>query len=495
VQALFQTRQRAIFASIFGLFLLTICAGSIKAEQMVDSRMRLIVLTDIGNEPDDAESMVRLLLYSNDIALEGLVASTSRHLPVGTNPQLIHERVDAYELVLANLRAHDPRYPDAQYLRSITVSGSTVYGMTGVGEGKNTAASNLIIAAVDKDDPRPVWVAIWGGGADLAQALWTVRATRTPEEVARFVAKLRVYSISDQDDASVWARARFPELFWVVSVHGFTNYSLATWTGISSPYAGSDTVIVSKEWLATHIQAKGPLGALYPTPVYIMEGDTPSFLSLIPNGLNAPERPDWGGWGGRYVQPSADFGLWANAADTVMGVDGARQMSPQATIWRWRGGFQPDFAMRMQWSVTPDYDDANHAPMAMLNGVSGSAPLRIKACPNAPVMLSAAGSSDPDGDVLQYRWIFYREAGGLLSPAVTLSTQEGENTQVTIADTVQTDQFFPPKDYNVHVILEVTDNAAMPVTRYRRAIITVPGAESHRAPAQDCMVTPKGPSH
>ena len=481
---------------LFAPFMLLVGCASVSAKSPEpDQRARLIVLTDIGNEPDDAESIVRLLLYSNDIALEGLVASTSRHLPVGTNPPLIHERIDAYGQVLPNLRAHDPRYPDADYLHSITVSGSTVYGMTGVGDGRDTAASNLIIAAVDKDDPRPVWVAIWGGGADLAQALWTVRATRTSEEVARFVAKLRVYSISDQDNASVWARARFPELFWVTSVHGFTNYNLATWTGISSPYAGSDAAIVSKEWLATHIQAKGPLGALYPTPAYIMEGDTPSFLSLIPNGLNAPERPDWGGWAGRYVPPSVDFGLWASAADTVTGVDGARQMSPQATIWRWRGGFQPDFAMRMQWSVSPDYDGANHAPMAMLNGVSGAAPLRIKACPNAPVMLSAAGSSDPDGDALQYRWIFYREAAGLFSPAVTLSAEEGDKIEVTIADTVQTDQFFPPKEYDVHVILEVSDNAAMPVTRYRRAIITVPGAESHRSPAQDCMVTPKGPSH
>lgn len=136
---------------------------------------RVIVLTDIGNEPDDAESMVRLLLYSNDMAIEGLVAATSRHLPDRIHREMIEQRVDAYGKVLANLRKHDPRYPDVEILRRHILSGSPVYGMTGVGEGRDTDASRAIIAAADRDDPRPLWIAIWGGAADLAQALWRVR--------------------------------------------------------------------------------------------------------------------------------------------------------------------------------------------------------------------------------------------------------------------------------------------------------------------------------
>ena len=38
---------------------------------------RLFVLTDIENEPDDAQSMVRLMTYSNQLEIEGLVATTS----------------------------------------------------------------------------------------------------------------------------------------------------------------------------------------------------------------------------------------------------------------------------------------------------------------------------------------------------------------------------------------------------------------------------------
>lgn len=455
---------------------------------------RVIVLTDIGNEPDDAESMVRLLLYSNDMAIEGLVAATSRHLPDRIHREMIEQRVDAYGKVLANLRKHDPRYPDVEILRRHILSGSPVYGMTGVGEGRDTDASRAIIAAADRDDTRPLWIAIWGGAADLAQALWRVRATRTPEDTARFVSRLRVYSISDQDDAGPWARAYFPQLFWETSVHGFTRYNLGTWLGISAPQKGADQAPVSKTWLSANIVGKGPLGALYPLPAYIMEGDTPSFLNLIPNGLSVPERPDWGGWGGRYDKLSDGLGLWTTTTDSVVGTDGAHYMTPQATIWRWRSAFQNDFAARMAWSLTRDYKAANHAPMVTLNDNDGMAPVTIRACPNSPVTLSAAGSRDPDGGTLSYRWFHYREASGLFAPQASLSAPTGDKTEVTIGDTARIDQFTPPASYQVHVILEVSDDGSPSLTRYRRAIITVPGSSDSKS-ASGCSVRPIAPVH
>ncbi|MET0375145.1 MAG: nucleoside hydrolase-like domain-containing protein [Rhizorhabdus sp.] len=462
--------------------------------QALSSRQRLIVLTDIGNEPDDSESMVRLLLYSNEIDIEGLVATTSRHHPRSPIRQLIDERVAGYRKVLANLRVHDGRYPDADALQQRVLVGSAVYGMSGVGQGKDTAASRRIIKAVDSPDPRPVWISVWGGAADLAQALWTVRATRSAAALERFVAKLRVYSISDQDDAGPWARAYFPKLFWIADVHGFTRYSRATWGGISGPFPGADQSVVSKEWLQTNIRGIGPLGALYPLPAYIMEGDTPSFLNLIPNGLSVPERPDWGGWGGRYDRLSTDLGLWTTTSDMVRGADGEIIDSSQMTIWRWRGAYQNDFAARMQWSVTPRYKDANHAPEVTLNGRDGRAPVEIAACPGKPVALSAAGSKDADGDRLTYRWMSYREAGGLFIPSIKLSSDTGERTEVTIGDTARTDQFTPPAVYPIHVVLAVTDSGRPALTRYRRAIITVPGAASPTSTAA-CAVRPIPPVH
>jgi hypothetical protein len=464
------------------------------AQASVQVRPRLIVLTDIGNEPDDSESMVRLLLYSNDIDIEGLIAATSRHLPNRVHAELIEERVAAYGQALTNLRKHDRRYPEVVQLRQRVRSGSRVYGMSGVGKGKDTAASRLIIEAVDRPDPRPVWIAVWGGAADLAQALWKVRSTRSPQQVERFVSKLRVYSISDQDDAGPWARAHFPNLFWVTSIHGFTRYLLGTWYGISGPLPGADSAVVSRTWLDQNIRSKGPLGAVYPRPAYIMEGDTPSFLNLIPNGLTVPERPDWGGWGGRYEKLTDSLGLWTTTLDSVKGHDGKLYTTPQATVWRWRAAFQNDFAARMAWSVTPDFKLANHAPDLRLNGSGGTGPLEIAGCPGVPIPLSASGSTDRDGDQLTYKWWWYPEASGLFAPRLRLASATGADTSVAVDATVRTDQFTPPASYKLHVILEVTDTGTPQLTRYRRAIISVPGAGFGSA-TKSCAVKPLPPVH
>ena len=95
-------------------------------------------------------------------------------------------------------------------------AGQVHYGMADVGAGKTSAGARAIVRAADRADPRPLWVALWGGANTLAQALFDVRATRSAEELARFVARLRVYSISDQDDAGPWIRREFPALFYVV---------------------------------------------------------------------------------------------------------------------------------------------------------------------------------------------------------------------------------------------------------------------------------------
>jgi hypothetical protein len=444
--------------------------GQTRAQE--HDRQRLIVITDIGTEPDDIESMVRLLTYANEIEIEGLIASTSRHLASRTHPELIEQRVDAYGEVLGNLRVHDPRYPDADELRARIRSWRPEYGMSGVGDGRGNAASQLIIDAVDRDDPRPVWVSVWGGAAPLAQALWTVRATRSPEEVDRFVSRLRVYTISDQDDAGPWARTNFPRLFWISSIHGFGNYQLSTWVGISSAQPGADPAPISRRWLRDNIQ-HGPLGSLYPLPIFIMEGDTPSFLNLIDNGLSQPEHPDWGGWGGRWEQPSAEFGLWADALDLVVGIDGREYHTNQATIWRWREAFQHDFAARIQWSVTPEFGDANHAPQLVVNGVGGTLPLTVQACPGQPVALSAVGSVDPDGDSLTYRWWRYTDMGGFWKPGLTLADSDSVEAKVTVDPWVQPFEF-PLNDFQrFHIILEVRDQGTPALTRYRRVLLDV----------------------
>ncbi|MEJ0060795.1 MAG: nucleoside hydrolase-like domain-containing protein [Terricaulis sp.] len=456
-------------AARFVCIALIACAALAASPASAQEKPRVFVLTDIGNEPDDAESLVRFLLYANAFDIEGIAATTSRWQRDSVRPDLIAERVEAYGRVLPNLRVHAEGYPSARALERRIVQGRAAFGMAGVGDGKDTPASNALIAAVDRADTRPVWVLVWGGAVELAQALWHVRATRSPEEVARFVAKLRVYSISDQDDAGPWVRHEFREIWWIVSLHAYSQYARATWSGISGEGlygfdpGGPDSTLVSNEWLETHVR-RGPLGALYPPWRYIMEGDTPSFLHLIPNGLNAPEHPNYGGWGGRYGRVSAHDTIFTDSIDAVTGANGALFHSAQASIWRWREAYQNDFAARIAWSTTRRFADANHNPIVLLNQSADQEPLVIDAAPGAAIMLDAAGSRDPDGDALSYRWLQYAEAGGPDAASEARITAEAPGrARIDLPDAAG--------DY--HFILEVHDDAPLPLFAYRRAIVRV----------------------
>jgi len=449
-------------------------------------RPRVVVLTDIEADPDDTQSLVRLMLYTNDLDIQGIVATTSVHMRGTVHPESVRAVIDRYARVRPNLLKHDPAYPPAQQLLAKVSQGLPVYGMAGVGDGHDSAGSNLLLRAIEADDPRPLWITVWGGANTLAQALYRLQHTTAPERLARLVGRLRVYTISDQDDSGAWIRKTFPTLFYIVSPGSYGN---ATWMGMHEAVDGIDNTTVSNQWLATHIQqGHGPLGAAYPDVAYGMEGDTPSFLGLIPNGLDAPEHPDWGGWGGRYVaripaieetDPQGFNGgvpveqetrpIWTNAADTYtpsVPADYGRAIKPasqsfkgnRVTIWRWRDDFQNDFAARMAWTTQP-YARANHAPLPAL--AHGD---RLTVHGGDWFTLDASGSMDPDGDSLGYHWFEYREAGTLAQP-LELGT---ENLKHTAARAPLVD-----RPATAHVILRVTDKGSPPLSRYKRVIVTV----------------------
>jgi hypothetical protein len=447
-------------------------------EASAAERPRVVVLTDISNEPDDEESLVRFLVYSNEFEVEGLIATTSTHLRTKTREDLIRRQIEAYGQVRANLEKHAPGYPTPEQLLAVTHTGQPGYGMEAVGTGKAAAGSRRIIEVVDHPDERPVWISVWGGANTLAQALWDVRETRSPEDLARFVAKLRVYTISDQDDAGRWLRLEFPGLFYIVSPsnQGWKEYWQATWTGISGdrhyangPFHAFD--LVDNPWLERNvISDHGPLGALYPKLAYIMEGDTPSFLGLVDNGLGWHVSPAYGGWGGRYVlfQSYAETRpIWTNSMDsrdTVTADDGYTYTSDMATIWRWREHFQHDFAARMDWCVAPEYDQANHNPVAVLNGDTTKDVLEIEARPGETVSFSAEGSRDPDGDIFTTSWFVYPEAGTHRG-MVLLSDSGGPQTRMVAPDV--------EKPETVHVIMQLEDQGRPHLFAYRRAVVTV----------------------
>ncbi|MBX2842342.1 MAG: DUF1593 domain-containing protein [Flammeovirgaceae bacterium] len=477
---------KCFFAKKFALKnYLTILFALIAVTVVAQEKNRLIILTDIGGDPDDQMSMVRLMTYANHFDIEGLIATPhSGEDPV--EPEYIENIVKAYGKVRDNLAIHEPGYPSEAYLLERISEGHELDGMDGVGEGKDSPGANLLIKAVDQEDERPLWVAVWGGPNVLAQALWKVRETRSPEELAKFVSKLRVYAISDQDNSGPWIRKQFPDLFYIVTpgVNAGGGFHHATWIAIGGDkfhgrFDGADFSLVTNEWLDKNVRRKGPLGAIYPHWKFMMEGDTPSFFYLINNGLSSPEHPDWGGWGGRYelytpkmekwfLEPETRP-IWTNVQDEVLGFDGEWHTSNHATIWRWRSEYQNDFSARMDWTIKP-YDEANHPPVIKLDH-----PEYIIAKPGEQVELSATNTTDPDGDAVSYEWFCYEEAGTRAmsnsSTGVKHDIQNFDQPKASLK--VKTSRVMPPGTGTMHIILAVTDHGKPRLTRYKRVIIDV----------------------
>jgi hypothetical protein len=488
-----------VFGSLILIFALSKAThAQHKLDEITVEKPRVLVLTDITNEPDDQQSLVRFLIYSNEFDVEGFVATTSNWMRDDVRSDVIKKLIQAYGEVRENLQKHASGYPSMDYLLERTKAHLPVFGMNGVGEGKSTEGTQLIIDAVDKVDKRPVWITVWGGASALAQALWEVRENRTPAELKEFSSKIKVYTISDQDDAGHWIRNNFPNVFYIVSANepnGGAWYHRATWTGIAGDkfYQNGPMYkfkLVQNPWLEENIMTDhGPLGAMYPRVEFIMEGDTPSYLGLIRNGLGWSLSPAFGGWGGRY-QLEQTFGetreIWTNTRNSrdKVSVDGRAYVSDQATIWRWRDDFQYDFAARMDWSVS-SYDQANHNPVVDVNGHKGKEVLKTTVSPGDTIQFDASGSSDPDNDELSFNWWIYPEAGttfrwwifreaGTYPGDVRVSNSNSPRAQIEIpASYLRDDNFRPESDNSVHLILEVTDNGEPEMTSYRRIIIDI----------------------
>lgn len=445
----------------------------------VPLKPRIVVLTDISPthvEPDDMESIIRLFACADLFEIEGLVATTGWS-SAGNNAdwiKLIHNAINAYEKDLSNLRKRSDQtghltdetrqqigyWPSPDYLRSSTVVGSQKMGMKFIGQQNNSPGSDLIIKLADEPDERPIWVQAWGGGNTLAQAIWQVQQTRTPEQLKAFLRKLRVYTITDQDGAQKPGNV----INWSESSHQwmrreFEKNLLFIWDESAWKYQNGTG---KRNWdeYATHIQGHGHLGSMYPKYKYGVEGDSPSFFYVLPNGLNEPEQPGFGGWGGYFMRATGPD----KATQSYVNQPG----TPANSISRkYETRFYPaifnDFSARMDWAK----DGAgNRNPIVSVNGDSRIAAIKLTPAPGYSVTLDASASKDPDGNELKFSWWVISEAGTYPNDVAIVGSDSMRATVKVPEDSA---------GKSIHVICEVTDHGTPSLTSYRRIIMEPTG--------------------
>ena len=463
-----------------------------------------IIITQDG-EVDDINSLIRTLLYANDLDIAGIVQTSSvyhysgdeEHEPyrwMGTD--WMYELLDAYADCYPNLTAHDPNYPAAEELRQITVVGN----VKAEGEMEEvTEGSELIRECIMDDDPRTLHIAVGGGANTTARALKSIekayKDTAEWEDVYRKVCgKVVLAAWGAQDNAYetyisqvwpdipmldvsgasgpigyLWGQTDIPmsalkklEGSWMYENldqgHGPLLDKYVTWgdgthldgEGDSDQFGENEALVGSLDWWGGQW-----MGLIYNRYDFLSEGDSPDWLRAIDNGLRAGEDMTYGGWGGRYVPME-----YAANPDAVYYTS-----APETSMAHWMEAIQNDFATRADWCVTPVYENANHAPIVTI-----AEGLDFTAAPGEQVSLSAV-SGDPDGDMVSYDWWQYAEAdtyAGSRDGNVRISHVDGDPAKVTV--TVPNDA---AAGDTIHIVLTLSDNGEHSLSAYQRVIITV----------------------
>ena len=461
-----------IFACIVAA-LMALPMGAQRTRQDSTLKPRLVVCTDIAPgdvEPDDMESMVHLMAYADMFEIEALITSVGWNCdPYPMEWSLYMYRVmGAYATDVKNLMKRSGQkeflsmeqenasqrigyWPSAEYVTSRVVMGSENGGIRSIGEQNDSPGSNLLIRLADEDDPRPIYVAAWGGANTLAQAIWRVKQTRSVDEVSDFVKKFRLYTITDQDmdyahrmdrarSSHMWLRKEFKDDLQFIWDEG-------TWQ--------EQCELGKQNWTQhqQYIQPKGALGKEYPNYKWGVEGDTPSFLYVLPNGLNDPEDPHQAGWAGyheRGMCPDSLTTAWTSWLEPVRSISvGYKQ--------RFYPDEMADFKARMQWA---DEGKGNRNPVVVINGHRGPSPLVIHAKAGETVRLDASKSYDPDDDKFTNNWWQQPEIG-----TAKLDIQGSDVAEVRI-----------PQDaagQTLHIVCEVCDQGPFLLKGYQRVIIVV----------------------
>lgn len=476
----------------------TLC-GQIQAE--VD-KPRLLIMADMGNETDEEQQMIHMLMYSNMFDLEGLIACSGLYLHsevkhdrfrMKVHPELFTKLINEYAKVRPNLEKHADGWPTPDFLHSIVRSGSDVFGMKAVGEGRSNKGSRFIESAILKKDPRKLYIVANAGTNPLAQALIDLDAKYSDEEMKELCERIIVFENGAQDNAGAWIMSRYPHIAWHRSNHqtycyGGPDYGKFgealgpyTWEPYKRDSDGQD------EWAAEHIKKDhGPLGAIYPYRNRFIEGGgTIPWMGLAFPGLTVPEKLYWGGQSGRFSRKMhknirsrhpgiradeeayGDFYMFESDSESDVWTDSEENKEykgREVPVWRFRRMMFNDFKARMDWCVK-EFDEANHNPVAAFNGDTADDVIELTVKPGQELELDASATTDPDNDKLTFNWWIYNEAGNYAKPII-IKNPTATKTKLMIPEDAG--------DKEIHLILEVQDNNPIAsMYDYRRIILNV----------------------
>ncbi|QJW91280.1 DUF1593 domain-containing protein [Spirosoma taeanense] len=478
--------------------------------QVPQGKQRTIVTTD--GEVDDVDTFIRMLLYSNEFDIVGLVYSSSQWHYKGdgkgtkftsemaSTAKRYGERtelrwpgttwmeayIDKYAQVYSNLVKHAKGYPAPAQLKSLVRVGNIDFE----GEmSRDTEGSNFVKQILLDNNPSPVYLQIWGGTNTVARALKSIedqyKGTANWSTIQKKVSdKAIIYAVLDQDATyRKYVAPNWPQIKVLYNSDQFWSFAYA-WPRVVpaelQPYLGG-------KWFAEHIKTgHGPLLASYylwgdgqqlpgdPEHThgsmaearkfgrsqydFISEGDSPAYFYLIDVGLRSLEDVSYGGWGGRMVPSKTNPYRWEDGKDVTDYNPYTGKADAAFPQTRWIPALQNDFAARADWCVKP-YKEANHPPVVKLNQARD---LRVK--PGQTVTLSGS-AIDPDGNNVNYRWWQYAEAGTYPGKVDIQQSDQAKVTFVVPADATT--------GQTIHLILEVTDSGTPALTRYGRVIATV----------------------
>lgn len=450
-----------------------VCAAcSPKLEENL--KPRIVVMTDIGPaevEPDDNESAVRLLAYADRFEIEGIITTIGWNCdpyPVEW-AEYLKRVIDAYQVDVQNLMKRSKQeefkgveeengrqelgyWPSADYIRGRSMMGSSRAGIGVIGPENDSPGSELLIRLADEDDDRPIWLCSWGGANTFAQAVWRVKQERSEEELEAFLRKFRIYTITDQDmHYSMRMDRAYSSHQWLR--RDFADDLMFVWD--ESAWLNQNE-LGKRNWdkYEQLIQGKGEMGKVYPKFLWGVEGDTPSFLHVMPNGLNDPDDPTQVGWGGCHqfgISPDGETYAWTNWEQPLKDISNAYEHK-----------FYPDefndFAARMQWA---DTGTGNVNPVVVIDGDQGLKPILLTPKRDKALTLDASSSYDPDGDDLTFNWWFQEFPGQTVYP--TIDNPQAGKIRISFPE---------DSDINTYqLVCEVHDNGPFQLTAYRRILI------------------------